>query len=150
MRRSSPSAHCASARFVSYTKTKHLSWLVLGARRSRHASLAPRREILRPSLRDVTRNRGHSRLYAPPNRPPLLRKHRRGMLRLRRVAGARTLRVCREVVTTQTGLSMTTLLGRLRSAFSTIERRARRRWVLRMTVLSRCCASPGTCYQGNT
>jgi len=33
------------------------------------------------------------------------------MLRLRRLAGARTLAVCREVVTTQTGLSMTMLLG---------------------------------------
>jgi len=51
------------------------------------------------------------RLKGAASHNGLLRKHIREMLRLRRLAGARTLPVCREVVTTQTGLSMTTLLG---------------------------------------
>ena len=64
------------------------------------------------------------------------RKHRRGIplrsrdlvLRLRRLAGSRTLAVCRGVVTTQAWLSRTMLLGRLRTAFWTIEGRAGRWW----------------------
>ena len=45
----------------------------------------------------------------------LLGKHIREMLRLRRLAGPRTHAVCRKVATTQAWLSMTTLLGRLRT-----------------------------------
>ena len=75
-----------------------------------------------------------------------LRKHRREMLRLRRLAGARTLPVCREVATTQAWLSMTTLLGRLRSAFSTIERRGARRGVLGMTGVGGAALLAEWCY----